>query len=83
MAVIPSYDCLVLIVSISPEKTKDKRELSALVCLKTDYEDNKMKKDTLATLLHYGSNHLLSNLQQYISNILNNKQNQWFFVNKM
>jgi len=36
--------------SIALKKTKDKRELLAPVCLKTDYEDNKMKKDTLATL---------------------------------
>ena len=57
------------IVTLS--KIKDKRELLALVCLKTDYEDNKMKKDTLATLQYYVNNHLLINLHQYISNVLN------------
>ena len=55
----------------------------ALVCLKTDYEDNKMKKDTLATLQYYVNNHLLINLHQYISNVLNIEQNQLKFVNKM
>jgi len=44
---------------------------NALVCLKTDYEDNKMKKDTLATL-HVNSNkYILSNLHINISNLLN------------
>jgi len=45
----------------------------------TDYEDNKMKKDSLATLHCYDSNQLLSNLQLNISNVLNNKEFQWFF----
>jgi len=58
---------------ITPEATKDKRELLALVCLKTDYEDNKMKKDTLATLHCYTNNQILSNLHQDISIILNNQ----------
>jgi len=44
----------------------------ALVCLKTDYEDNKMKKDTLATLHRYSTNHILINLQKYITVVLNN-----------
>jgi len=65
--------------STAENKNKDKRELRALVCLKTDYEDNKMKKDTLATLHDYTTNHLLSNLHINISKILNNEQNQWFF----
>jgi len=48
---------------------------------KTDYEDNKMKKDTLATLHDYNNNQLLSNLHLNISNVLNNKENQGFFMN--
>jgi len=45
----------------------------------TDYEDNKMKKDSLATLHYHDNNQLLSNLHLNISNVLNIKQNQGFF----
>ena len=79
----PSDNAIYINGIVSLVNVKDKRELSALVCLKTDYEDNKMKKDTLATLQYYVNNHLLNNLHQYISNILNNEQNQQFFVNKL
>ena len=37
----------------------------------TDYEDNKMKKDTLATLHSNINNHILTNLHINISNVLN------------
>ena len=52
----------------------------ALVCLKTDYEDNKMKKDTLATLHDYTNNYILINLHKVISNVLSDLQIQWFFA---
>jgi len=55
---------------LSRKERKDKRELLALVCLKTDYEDKKMKKDTLATCTMDNINHMLSNLHLYISIIL-------------
>jgi len=42
----------------------------------TDYEDNKMKKDNLATLHCYDNNQLLSNLHLFISNILNIQEKQ-------
>ena len=47
----------------------------------TDYEDNKMKKDNLATLHHYDTNQLLSNLHLNISNLLNILENQGFLKN--
>ena len=61
----------------------DKRKREAFFCLKTDYEDNKMKKDTLATLHCYVNNHLLINLHEYISIVLNNERIQRLFVNYM
>jgi len=42
-----------------------------LVCPKTDYEDNKMKKDTLATLHYDNTLDLLSILHLDVSIILN------------
>jgi len=63
------FDFSVSILTLKQDK--DKRELFAPVCLKTDYEDNKMKKDTLATLHCNINNHLLSNLHKIISIILN------------
>ena len=42
--------------TITLNDNKDKGELLAPVCLKTDYEDNKMKKDTLATLHCHSTN---------------------------
>ena len=41
--------------------------------LLTDYEDNKMKKDNLATLQLNDNNQLLINLQTNISKVLNFK----------
>jgi len=38
-----------------------------------------MKKDNLATLHYYDNNQLLSNLQLFISKLLNIKENQGFF----
>jgi len=63
---------LLIFILYHINNNKDKRELEAPVCLKTDYEDNKMKKDTLATLHGYTNNHLLSNLHKDISILLNN-----------
>jgi len=46
----------------------------------TDYEDNKMKKDSLATLLLYNSNQLLSNLHSIVSNLLNSREFKNIFL---
>jgi hypothetical protein len=51
---------------------KDKRE-SVTPVYPTDDEDNKMKKDNLATLHDYDNNLLLSNLHLVISILLNIK----------
>jgi len=53
----------------------EKRQTGAFCsrCLKTDHEDNKMKKDTLATLQDNDSNNILRNLHQYISIVLNKR----------
>jgi len=50
---------------------------------KTDYEDNKMKKDTLATLRYYSNNQILSNQDKVISNVLTSQQIRQFFVNNV
>jgi len=58
--------------------TKGQRESETPVDL-TDYEDNKMKKDSLATLHCYNNKQLLSNLHLIISILLNNEKLQGFF----
>ncbi|MCL2125923.1 MAG: hypothetical protein FWH33_08065 [Oscillospiraceae bacterium] len=62
-------ECVAIIVSSADIKAKEKRELMAPASL-TDYEDNKMKKDNLATLHRYNSKQLLIKKQKVISKIL-------------
>jgi len=50
---------------------------------KTDYEDNKMKKDTLATLHNHSNNQILSNQDKVISNVLTREQIRQLFVNNV